>query len=185
MANANVPNSEFITAQVLLNTQLKEKWPTLKLEIDKLGEPILWCENSTAVLETLIELKSNYTFDYLSDITAYDNEDGIDGEKRFILVYQIYSLTNRTRIRIKCAVEMDEEAQSIVGVWPAADWLEREVYDMFGIKFKDHPNMVRIMMDDRFTGFPLRKEYPIKLREPFSDNMKINLSDSPSTSQEF
>ncbi len=184
MANANIPNSEFITAQNTFNEQLKAKYSSLKVEIDKLGEPILWLDTPTSVLEILEELRLNFAFDFLSDVTAYDNEDEIDGAKRFILVYQFYSLDNKTRIRLKCPVAIDEEAQSIVAAWPAANWLEREVFDMYGIKFKDHPNMVRIMMDDRFTGFPLRKEYPIKLREPFADNMKITLADGPHTHHE-
>lgn len=185
MANANVPNSLFITTQALLNEQLKQKWPSIKLEIDKLNEPILWCESPSSILELISQLRSNFAFDFLSDVTAYDNEDEIDGAKRFILVYQFYSITHKTRIRLKCAVAMDAEAQSIVSLWPAANWLEREVFDMYGIKFKGHPNMIRILMDERFTGFPLRKEYPIKLREPFADNVKISLADHPHISTEI
>lgn len=175
MANAFVPNSEFMTSQALFNTKIKEQWPNYKIELDKLIEPILWIENSSKLIEVLNILKDEYEFDFLSDITAYDNEDEQDGQQRFILVYQLYSITHKTRIRIKCPIDIDTQAHSIVGVWPAANWLEREVYDMFGITFLDHPKMERILMDKRFTGYPLRKEYPIKLRESFSDNVKINL----------
>lgn len=185
MANAYVSNSEFLKAQILFNATLKEQWKSSKMDLDKLEEPVLWCDSSDDVVEVILKLRNEFAFDFLSDVTAYDNEDEIDGAKRFVLVYQLYSITNKTRIRIKCLIDIHQEAQSIIKFWPAANWLEREVYDMYGIKFKDHPNMMRILMDERFTGHPLRKEYPIKLREPFSDNVKINLSNAHNSSTEF
>ena len=117
--------------------------------------------------------------DFLSDLTAYDNEDGEDGDKRFVLVYNLYSTELHTRIRVKCLVGITEQANSIVDLFLGANWLEREVYDMYGITFKNHPNMRRILMDERFAGHPLRKEYPIKQRQPFSDNIRLHLGGNP------
>lgn len=175
MANANVPNSEFITSQQKFNADLKVRWSDHKIEIDKLDEPIFWLTSPFEVLEIIAILKQEFAFDFLSDVTAYDNEDQIDGDKRFVLVYQLYSIAHKTRIRLKCLVDLDQQAQSIISLWPAANWLEREVFDMYGITFKDHPNLKRILMDERFVGHPLRKEFPIKYREPFADNVRIDL----------
>lgn len=158
-----------------LNLKLNERFSKLKISKDTLGENVLWCEKPGDILELLGQLGREFNFTYLSDLTAYDNSDNKDGDKRFIVVYQLYSLESKLRLRIKCGVDIDEHATSITTLMPAANWLEREVFDMYGIHFDGHPNLERILMDKRFTGHPLRKEYPIKLREPFADNVKINL----------
>jgi len=171
----NIPHAGFVSAQQNFNAQIKEQFQQYKTEIDKLSEIILWLNTPEEILDVLQILKKDHAFDFLSDVTAYDNEDQEDGDKRFVIVYQLYSITHKVRIRIKVLVDIDQQAQSIVSVWPAANWLEREVFDMYGITFKDHPNLKRILMDERFTGHPLRKEFPIKFREPFADNVRINL----------
>ena len=152
-----------------------------KLEFDKLNEPVLWAKSVDDVnmLVKMFMLDENIKVDFLSDLTAYDNEDGEDGDKRFVLVYQLYSLELHTRIRLKCLVGLNEQANSISDLYPGANWLEREVFDMFGITFKNHPNLRRILMDERFTGHPLRKEYPIKQRQPFSDNIRLHMGANP------
>ena len=91
----------------------------------------------------------------------------------------MYSTTCHTRVRIKLAIDENEEALSVTDLFAGANWLEREAYDMFGIVFKGHPNLRRILMDERFSGHPLRKEYPIKQREPFKDNIRIHLGANP------
>lgn len=171
--NSNATGAKFIETQELVLARLNQKYATdRKVETDSVGEPIIWAKNPEDV-KTLIrsfKIDDNTKVDYLSDLTAYDNEDREDGDKRFVLVYQLYSLELHTRIRIKCLVE-ENEAITITDIFAGANWLEREVYDMYGITFKGHPNLRRILMDERFTGFPLRKEYNIKQREPFSDNI--------------
>lgn len=188
MANSHVPNSAFISAQQVFNAQIKDCFSTTHhLEEDTLEEIILWLKHPSEIIEKLKMLRSEFSFDFLSDITAYDNEDQADGDKRFVLVYQLYSISKKIRIRLKSLVDLNETAQSITSIWPAANWLEREVFDMYGITFKDHPNMTRILMDERFVGHPLRKEFPIKFREPFADNVKISVplqSDSNSINRE-
>lgn len=158
-----------------LMQKIRGHFPDHKIEIDSLKEPILWCRNVNEVQDVLTQLKTEYDLNYLSDLTAYDNVDKKDGEKRFVLVYQLYSLNEKIRIRVKVLVDIDEKAMSITSLIAAANWMEREVFDMYGIEFQGHPNLERILMDKRFTGHPLRKEYPLKLREPFADNTKINL----------
>ena len=103
-------------------------------------------------------------YDYLMDLTAVDY---FKRKPRFEVVYHFLSLKNRFRVRIKVPVATAElEMDSLVSLWPSANWYEREVYDMFGIKFRGHPNMKRILMYPEFEGHPLRKDYPIDRRQP-------------------
>lgn len=171
-------HAAYLEAQVKLAKHLTEKYCTnRKLEADKLNEPVLWAKDPEDAKRLVASFKNDdqVKVDFLSDITAYDNEDREDGEKRFIVVYQLYSTTQHVRIRIKVAVDLNESAVSITDLFSGANWLEREVYDMFGVHFKGHPNLRRIMMDERFVGHPLRKEYPMKQRQPFKDNIPFNL----------
>jgi NADH-quinone oxidoreductase subunit C len=98
-------------------------------------------------------------FDYLSDLTAVDWPAR---EKRFDLVASLYSTTLRHRVRVKARLAEGEAVPSVTGVWPAANWLEREVYDMFGVPFAGHPNLRRILMPLDWQGHPQRKDYPLE-----------------------
>ncbi|AML53216.1 MULTISPECIES: NADH-quinone oxidoreductase subunit C [Falsihalocynthiibacter] len=113
-----------------------------------------------AALVGLVEyLKSdrNCRFSTLVDITAVDYPSR---EKRFDMVYHFLSMYQNHRIRLRVMVREDEMVPSIVPVYPAANWFEREVYDMFGILFAGHPDLRRILTDYGFRGFPLRKDFP-------------------------
>ena len=108
-------------------------------------------------------------FDMLSDLTAVDflkfpgREDG----PRFEVVYHLYSIAHNHRVRLKVRVDEDDPVvPTAVGVWPIANWLEREVWDMFGIRFDGHPDPRRLLMYEQFVGHPLRKDYPINRRQP-------------------
>lgn len=172
----------YLETQAKVTTRLTEKYSNERtLEFDKLNEPVLWAKNvdDAKMLVKSFMMDDNTKVDFLSDLTAYDNEDGEDGDKRFVLVYQLYSLELHTRIRIKCLVGVTEQAVTITDLFLGANWLEREVYDMYGITFIGHPNLRRILMDERFVGHPLRKEYPIKQRQPFSDNIRLHLGANP------
>jgi NADH-quinone oxidoreductase subunit C len=82
--------------------------------------------------------------------------------KRFAVVYHLLRVADAPgRVRVKAWLDDGEEIDSVVGVWPAADWFEREVFDLFGIAFRGHPNLVRILMPDDWEGYPLRKDYPV------------------------
>ena len=96
-------------------------------------------------------------FTTLIDITAVDYPDR---ERRFEVVYHLLSMTQNQRIRVKIAVREGEIVPSITGVFPVADWYEREVFDMYGIMFSGHPDLRRILTDYGFRGHPLRKDFP-------------------------
>ncbi|MBZ5701146.1 MAG: NADH-quinone oxidoreductase subunit C [Acidobacteriia bacterium] len=97
-------------------------------------------------------------FNLLSDLTAVDWPKR---EKRFDVVLNLYSFTHNARLRLKVQAGAGESVTSVSGVWPTANWLEREVYDMFGIEFAGHPNLQRILLPEEWQGFPLRKDYDI------------------------
>jgi len=96
---------------------------------------------------------------------------------RFEVAYQLRSSTHRHRLRLKIAVpEQDARLPSLAPLWPAFDWQERETFDMYGIKFEDHPDLRRIYLYDEFVGYPLRKDYPKEKRQPLvrRDDLPIN-----------
>jgi len=97
-------------------------------------------------------------FDMLTDLTAVDWPKR---EKRFDVVLNLYSFARNERLRIKAMAGENESIPSLCAVWPAANWMEREVFDMFGIVFEGHPNLQRILMPDEWEGYPLRKDYDI------------------------
>jgi NADH-quinone oxidoreductase subunit C len=99
-------------------------------------------------------------FSFLSDITGVDR---FPIEPRFELNYHLLSLTRRERLRLKVRVAGgDPVVPSVVNVWPAANWHEREIFDLFGVRFDGHPDLVRILMPDDWEGHPLRKDYPVE-----------------------
>ncbi|MDE2221633.1 MAG: NADH-quinone oxidoreductase subunit C [Candidatus Omnitrophica bacterium] len=110
-------------------------------------------------------------FNFLMDLSAVDYlffaGGRIQKPFRFEVVYHFYSLKHNYRIRIKVPVdEKQAEVDSLCDLWASANWYEREVWDMFGIKFKGHPNLKRILMYEEFQGHPLRKDYPYNKRQP-------------------
>lgn len=111
-----------------------------------------------AVLPILEYLKHAADFDYLVDITAVDFPKR---PQRFDLVYIVYSFPRNERLRLKTQIGADEQPESAVAIHRTANWLEREVFDMFGIAFAGHPDLRRILMPEDWDGHPLRKDYPI------------------------
>jgi NADH-quinone oxidoreductase subunit C len=99
-------------------------------------------------------------FDFCSDVTATDWPPRADA--RFDVIYCLYSTRHRRRVRLKVKIGELQPLPSVSGVWPAANWLEREVYDMFGLNFTGHPDRRRILMPDDWQGFPQRKDYPLE-----------------------
>jgi NADH-quinone oxidoreductase subunit C len=153
-----------------------------KLVLDKLnerfGEAVLEthsrCGDDTAlvdrdkVLELLLFLRDDpeLRFDLSSTVTAVDR---YGREPRFEVVYHLYSTVKKHRVRIKCAVpEEDPTIDSSVSVWAGNNWHEREVYDLFGIQFKGHPDLRRMFMQKTFEGHALRKDYPKDRRQPLA-----------------
>jgi NADH-quinone oxidoreductase subunit C len=103
-------------------------------------------------------------FNFMMDLTAVDY---LGREPRFEVVYHLYSLKFNRRVRIKAKVsDADCSIDSIVPIWISANWFEREAFDLYGITFKGHPELRRILLYEGFEGHPLRKDYPIKKRQP-------------------
>ena len=112
-----------------------------------------------AVIEILEYLKVEEDFEYLVDVTAVHYPKR---ERPFELFYILYAFPPRNeRMRVKTTLAEGEEATTVTGLYAGADWMEREVYDMFGIRFAGHPNMTRILLPEDWQGYPLRKEYGI------------------------
>ncbi len=101
------------------------------------------------------------------EIPDEDPWPGPPADDRFAVVYHFYSLEHKHRLRLVVPVpESDLEVDSLTPLWAGANWLEREVWDMFGIRFRGHPNLKRILMYEEFEGHPLRKDYPVNKRQP-------------------
>jgi NADH-quinone oxidoreductase subunit C len=143
------------------------------------------------IVEACVHLRDEERFNYLSDVTPTDylgwgesgvagyigtrdgrdlNEPGSQGlqrvpdtkPKRFSVSYHLLELSDTPRrVRVQVWLDDGEEVDSVVSVWPTADWFEREAWDMYGIRFRNHPNLRRILMDDDWEGHPLRKDYPL------------------------
>jgi NADH-quinone oxidoreductase subunit C len=103
-------------------------------------------------------LRDDEQFDYCVDVTAVHYPKR---EKQFDVLWILYSFQRNERVRVKTQIADGESIPSCVPIWPTANWLEREVYDMFGIKFAGHPNLKRILLPDGWEGHPLRKDYDI------------------------
>ena len=117
------------------------------------------------LFEILAFLKNEHLFDTLMEITAVDYLEYEGAKDRFGVVYVLVSTKTGDRLILKTHVNDPEPLlPSVYSLWKSADWLEREVYDMFGIRFSGHPDLRRILTPDEFTAYPLRKDYPLKGR---------------------
>jgi NADH/F420H2 dehydrogenase subunit C len=106
-------------------------------------------------------------FHLLADVTAVDY---LGRQPRFEVVYHLYSLTHGHRLRVKIPVSGEDPwVHSLTSLWRSADWLERELWDMFGIRSVGHPDLRRILMYEEFVGHPLRKDYPVGKRQPLTE----------------
>jgi len=134
-------------------------------------------ENVVGICRLLRDSRET-NYNYLSDITCFDRLDIMDeddeGELRFEVIYNLYSMGTFQRFRLKAQVSEDDATiDTVEGVWPNANWNEREVYDMFGISFDNHSDLRRILMPDDWVGHPLRKDFPLGGEEvEFSHNVR-------------
>jgi len=111
-------------------------------------------------------------FNFLTDITAVDYL--AKKEPRFEVVYHLYSLRAKHRLRVKTRVPaQDPVVDSLTPLWKGANWLEREVWDMFGIRFRDHPDLRRVLLYEEFQGHPLRKDYPVNQCQPLVPEREV------------
>ena len=152
-----------------LAEQVKTKYPNLILEaFEQHGDSVVVIKKE-AVKSMASSLKTDpaFQFNLLTDLTAVDYLHWEEKEIRFEAIYNLFSLAKNHRLFIKARVpEMDPTIDSVASLWPAANWYEREIWDMFGIRFKGHPDLKRILMYEGFEGHPLRKDYPYNKRQP-------------------
>ena len=142
--------------QVIINSELSSKVQKSLIENKELMIEV----NENDLTEIVQFLKSNEKckFKQLIDIAGVDYPDN---EKRFQLVYLFLSHENNVRIKLSIKFEIDQVINSITKIFPSANWMEREVFDMYGIRFKNHPDLRRILTDYGFKGHPLRKDFPL------------------------
>ncbi|MEI6206938.1 MAG: NADH-quinone oxidoreductase subunit C [Desulfuromonadales bacterium] len=153
--------------------KLKEKFTSSIINIVEFRGEVTVTVAKDAIIDILSFLKQSLQYNLLTDLTAIDYLG--KKEDRFMMVYLLYSIPNKDRLRIKTVVsEVDCCVPSATQVWRTANWLEREVYDLFGITFDKHPDLRRILMTDDWIGHPLRKDYP--LQGPDRDPYKGRLS---------
>ena len=148
--------SDLVDLEKKINSEL-----TTKINSSKIShEQIYLNVDSPDLIEVLSFLKTNNQtkFKQLIDITAVDYPEN---SKRFKLVYLLLSHEFNNRVLLDCFINENEIVPSLTPLYPAANWMEREVFDMYGIKFKDHPDLRRILTDYGFEGHPLRKDFPL------------------------
>ncbi len=141
---------------------------------ERFGEALLdvkvWRHETTILLRPLDLVRvcrylrddPDLTFDFLSSVTGVDRLSLPGNSPRFEVVYHLYSLQHKRRLRLKVQVADGEAVPSVTGVWESANWHEREVFDLFGVPFSGHPDLRRILMPDDWEGHPLRKDYPVE-----------------------
>ena len=147
--------------------ELKKKFPDVIREVKK-GDCLTLICGREGFLEFIEYLKEQKGFIYLIDLCGVDylNYPGKNWDERFEVVYHLYNFEAKELLRIRVRVpEEDCWHYSVVKLWKTADWFERECYDMFGIVFKGHPDLRRVLMPDDWKGYPLRKDYPLELSE--------------------
>jgi NADH-quinone oxidoreductase subunit C len=155
-------------SQILI--RLKEKFSDSVVETSEFrGElTIIIRKEDIVSVCTFLRDDPELLFNYLSDLTAVDR---LGRKPRFDVIYHLYSIKKSHRVRLKIKLDEDESLQSITSVWNGANWFEREVFDMFGIKFDNHPDLRRILMPDDWEGHPLRKDFPLRQEKvQFSHN---------------
>ena len=140
----------------LINSELSTKIKGSKIKHNQIYLNI----SDIDLIDVMLFLKTNKStkFKQLIDITAVDY---IEKEKRFKIVYLLLSHEFNHRIQVDFSINENDLVSTLVSIFPAANWMEREVFDMYGIKFKDHPDLRRILTDYGFVGHPLRKDFPL------------------------
>ena len=140
----------------IINSELTSKVKSSKIKHNQIYLNIE--ENDLINVIMFLKNNNNTKFKQLIDITAVDYPDN---DRRFKLVYLLLSHENNQRLVINFTIKENEVVNSLTSIFPAANWVEREVFDMYGIEFKDHPDLRRILTDYDFQGFPLRKDFPL------------------------
>ncbi len=136
--------------------------------IDAFGEVTVFIPREF-IVDACRFLRDDHGFDLLADLTGADR--GPEDDPRFEVNYHLFSTKHYNRLRLKVLLsEDDAKVETVTGLWKAADWHERETFDMFGVVFDGHPDLRRILMPSDFDGFALRKDFPLRGYEPYSLN---------------
>jgi len=163
-------------------TRLNERFPEAGIDcrVDKdHAVSVVPVEQLKEMLKVLKDDMA-FSFDLFMDITAVD---WLKREPRFDVIYHLYSTAHNHRLRIKVMIGDNQPVPSVSGLWIVADSMEREVWDMYGIKFSGHPNLSRLLLYEEFKGHPLRKDYPYDKRQPLieetwpSKNVQVRVDD--------
>lgn len=143
---------------------IEKRFPAAVLDwYEKCGNRTMIVE-ADKILDIARMLRDELGYNVLVDLTAVDY---LPRKPRFEVVYYFMNLATKARIRLKIQPDDEHpEVQSLTSLWPIANWYEREVWDLFGVKFTGHPNLTRIMLYEEFKGHPLRKDYPKTKRQP-------------------
>ncbi|MBM3327662.1 MAG: NADH-quinone oxidoreductase subunit C [Calditrichaeota bacterium] len=139
-------------------------YPDLLFIVDKDIAVVAIPASKVADLATELKTRPEFAFDMLTDLTAVDWLG--KQTPRFEVVYHFYSTSHNHRLRVKAAVDEGQPVPSLTKLYSIANWFEREVWDLYGIKFARHPNLKRILLYEEFKGHPLRKDYPYDKRQP-------------------
>ncbi len=151
--------------------KLREKFAGSVLEVKEFRGEVTVTVKKEEIVAICTFLRDSLKYNLLSDVTAVDY---LGREPRFMMVYNLYSIPGKDRLRVKAPVEESPAVVDTVStVWSTADWLEREVFDLFGITFTGHPDLRRILLTDDWVGHPLRKDYPLQGpdREPYAGRL--------------
>ena len=169
MAEENMAE-ETIVEESIIEKKLKEKFPGAVLGVKTFKDELTLCigKDDIQSIAKFLRDDDELAFDFLSDLCGVD-KTRLDDSNSFEVVYHLYSLKRNHRVRLKVQIPVSEpNISTVTNVWNTANWHEREAYDMFGIVFEGHPCLERILTPDGFEGHPLRKDYPLKGRQPES-----------------
>jgi len=145
----------------IIPQKLKEKFPELDIEVSDFRNDLTLKFDKKFIRDVSFFLKEDeeLQFNFCEDVTAID---WAVRKNRFTVVYHIFSMKHNFRLRLKCDVdESDSTIDTVSSVWKTANWLERETYDMYGVKFNNHPDLRRMYMPEEFEYHPLRKDFPL------------------------
>lgn len=156
-----------MTNAVSVREQLGAKFPQEVTDLKEERGTQWGYVQKSAVKKVLSFLQKECGFNMLMDLTCVDYLHWEEKADRFEVVYNLYSMSRNERIFLRTKVAEDAATVDTVSdLWPGADWFEREVWDMFGVRFAGHPNLKRILMYEEFQGHALRKDYPYSKRQP-------------------
>lgn len=151
-------------AQEAMITALRKRFGDSAFGVEQSREGVVFVVAKNRLKEFLKAMRDDESlgFDMLTDLFGVDR---LSAKPRFEIVYFLTSIKNRARVTVKTRIDATDSVETASDVWRTAEWLEREVYDMFGIDFKNHPDLRRILLTDDFDGYPLRKDFPLEGRD--------------------